>query len=81
MSWFEPQHYIVDRVAPFFARRFAGMRWAILTPYRSARWDGEALSFGPGGTRADAPPRRRAGRRCGAPITPTSSIPPGSTRG
>ena len=55
VSWFEPQHYIVDRVAPFFARRFAGMRWAILTPYRSAHWDGEALAFGPGGTRADAP--------------------------
>ena len=55
VSWFEPQHYIVERVAPFFARRFAGMRWAILTPYRSAHWDGEALAFGPGGTRADAP--------------------------
>ena len=55
VSWFEPQHYIVDRVAPFFARRFAGMRWAILTPYRSVHWDGEALAFGPGGTRADAP--------------------------
>ena len=55
VAWFEPQHYIVDRVAPFFARRFAGMRWAILTPYRSAHWDGEALHFGPGGTRADAP--------------------------
>ncbi|MET0656446.1 MAG: UdgX family uracil-DNA binding protein [Pseudoxanthomonas sp.] len=55
VSWFEPQHWIVDRVAPFFARRFAGMRWAILTPYRSAHWDGDALSFGPGGTRADAP--------------------------
>lgn len=55
VSWFEPQHQIVDRVAPFFARRFAGMRWAILTPCRSAHWDGQALSFGPGGTRADAP--------------------------
>ncbi len=55
VAWFEPQHYIVERVAPFFARRFAGMRWAILTPYRSAHWDGQALAFGPGGTRADAP--------------------------
>ncbi|MET0893848.1 MAG: UdgX family uracil-DNA binding protein [Pseudoxanthomonas sp.] len=55
VSWFEPQHYILDRVAPFFARRFAGMRWAILTPYRSAHWDGQVLSLGPGGTRADAP--------------------------
>jgi DNA polymerase len=31
IAWFEPQHHIVDRVAPFFARRFTGMRWAILT--------------------------------------------------
>ncbi|MDH5833312.1 UdgX family uracil-DNA binding protein [Luteimonas kalidii] len=55
IAWFEPEHRIVDRVAPFFARRFAGMRWAILTPYRSAHWDGEALAFGDGGMRADAP--------------------------
>ncbi|MET0288814.1 MAG: UdgX family uracil-DNA binding protein [Pseudoxanthomonas sp.] len=55
VAWFEPEHHIVDRVAPFFARRFAGMRWAILTPYRSVAWDGAALAFGPGGTRADAP--------------------------
>ncbi|MEO6102228.1 MAG: UdgX family uracil-DNA binding protein [Pseudoxanthomonas sp.] len=55
VAWFEPEHCILDRVAPFFARRFAGMRWAILTPYRSAHWDGNALAFGAGGTRADAP--------------------------
>ena len=55
VAWFEPQHYIVDRVAPFFARRFTGMRWAILTPYRSAYWNGALLAFGPGGVRADAP--------------------------
>ena len=56
IAWFEPTHHIVDRVAPFFARRFAGMRWAILTPYRSVAWDGTALAFGPGATRDDAPP-------------------------
>ncbi len=55
IAWFEPAHRILDRVAPFFARRFSGMRWAILTPDRSAFWDGRALAFGPGGTRADAP--------------------------
>ena len=55
IAWFEPSHHILQRVAPFFARRFAGMRWAILTPEASAIWDGEALSFGPGGTPADAP--------------------------
>lgn len=55
VAWFEPDHWIVDRVAPFFAKRFAGMRWAILTPYRSVRWDGGELAFGPGAVRADAP--------------------------
>jgi uracil-DNA glycosylase len=55
VAWFEPAHDIVDRVAPFFARRFAGMRWAIVTPRRSVWWDGAALAFGAGGVRADAP--------------------------
>ncbi len=54
LSWFEPDHYIVERVAPFFVRRFAGMHWSILTPYRSAHWNGDALCFGAGATRADA---------------------------
>ena len=55
IAWFEPDHWIVDRVAPFFARRFVGMRWAILTPYRSVAWDGTALAYGPGAQRSDAP--------------------------
>ena len=55
IAWFEPEHHIVDRVAPFFARRFAGMRWAILTPSRSLYWDGSELSAGPGAQRSDAP--------------------------
>jgi len=56
VAWFEPSHRIVDRVAPFFKARFAGMRWALFTPYRSATWDGAQLSFGPGATRAELPP-------------------------
>ena len=55
IAWFEPDQYIVDRVAPFFMRRFAGMRWAILTPYRSVQWDGEQLWAGEGAQRSDAP--------------------------
>ena len=55
VAWFEPSHYIVEAVAPFFTRRFTAMRWAILTPDRSASWDGESLSFGPGAQRSDAP--------------------------
>ncbi|MGJ7492672.1 UdgX family uracil-DNA binding protein [Variovorax sp. ZT4R33] len=66
VAWFEPEHHIVEAVAPFFVRRFASMHWAILTPDRSVRWhsvdDGSAdasggrLDVGPGARREDAPP-------------------------
>lgn len=39
LAWFEPGHHIVEAVAPFFARRFSQMRWAILTPGRSVESD------------------------------------------
>ena len=39
VAWFEPEHHIVEAVAPFFARRFTQMRWAILTPDSSVEWD------------------------------------------
>ena len=55
VAWFEPEHQILDLVAPFFMRRFAGMHWAILTPYRSASWNGEALAMGEGALPSDAP--------------------------
>jgi DNA polymerase len=54
-AWFEPDHYVLERTAPFFVRRFATMQWAIFTPYRSAAWDGERLLFGDGTRRSDAP--------------------------
>lgn len=56
VAWFEPAHHVVEATAPFFARRFAQMRWAILTPERCVRWDGETLSFAPGAGRESAPP-------------------------
>ncbi|MFI5447810.1 TIGR03915 family putative DNA repair protein [Polaromonas sp. UC242_47] len=55
VAWFEPQHHIVETVAPFFARRFRQMRWALLTPECSAEWDGAQLHFGPGAQKADTP--------------------------
>jgi DNA polymerase len=55
VAWFEPEHHIVEATAPFFVRRFAAMRWSILTPERSAHWDGETLAFSGGARRADAP--------------------------
>jgi uracil-DNA glycosylase len=55
VGWFEPDHHIVEANAPFFVRRFATMTWSILTPYRSAHWDGDALTFGPGAAPGDVP--------------------------
>lgn len=55
VAWFEPDHHIVRREAGFFVRRFANMRWSILTPELSIHWDGETLTEGPGTTRAEAP--------------------------
>ena len=55
VAWFEPDHFIVERNAAFFVRRFTGMRWTILTPHVSADWDGERLAIGPGAAKGDAP--------------------------
>jgi uracil-DNA glycosylase len=55
VAFFEPEHHIVRRAASFFVNRFANMHWSILTPELSIHWDGNALSEGPGATRADAP--------------------------
>lgn len=62
VAWFEPVHPIVRAAAPFFQRRFAAMRWAILTPWGSVQWEPaapgqrSALQFGPPARREDAPP-------------------------
>jgi probable DNA metabolism protein len=55
VAWFEPEHHIVELAAPFFARRFADMPWSILTPELCAHWDGFAISFTSGVSKADAP--------------------------
>ncbi|HEV7878137.1 UdgX family uracil-DNA binding protein [Bradyrhizobium sp.] len=59
IAWFEPEHYIVERAAPFFARRFADMAWSILTPDVCAHWDGHAVSFTSGLSKLDAPSEDR----------------------
>jgi probable DNA metabolism protein len=56
VAWFEPEHHIVEATAPYFARRFTTLRWAVLTPERSVRWDGERLWLGPGARRDQVPP-------------------------
>ena len=55
VAWFEPAHRVLEKTAPFFVRRFASMRWSILTPESSAFWDGDTVSFGPGARAEDAP--------------------------
>lgn len=55
VAWFEPAHHIVEHNAPFFADRFASMRWSILTPDRCAHWDGNELAFTAGVERSQAP--------------------------
>ena len=56
LAWFEPDHHIEEAEAGFFLRRFAALRFSIVTPRRSVHWDGTTLAFGPGGSRRDVPP-------------------------
>jgi uracil-DNA glycosylase len=48
VAWFEPDHDIVRANAGFFIRRFASMRWSILTPRHCLHWDGRTLHESPG---------------------------------
>jgi uracil-DNA glycosylase len=45
VAWFEPAQRVTEAVSPFFARRFTGRRFSILTPDVCAHWDGVALAF------------------------------------
>jgi DNA polymerase len=54
IAWFEPEHHILRANAGFFVRRFATMRWSILTPRGSLHWDGATLHEGPGAHRSEA---------------------------
>ncbi|MFT4112333.1 UdgX family uracil-DNA binding protein [Silvibacterium sp.] len=57
VAWYEPAHRILAMGAPFFAERFAVMRWSILTPDGSARWKpgAKAVVLGPAVSRENAP--------------------------
>ncbi|HEX4534889.1 MAG TPA: UdgX family uracil-DNA binding protein [Rhizomicrobium sp.] len=55
VAWFEPEHFIVEATAPFFARRFTNLDWTILTPDRCAHWNKVALFFAEGASKHDAP--------------------------
>lgn len=55
VAWFEPEHHIVRTNAAFFVRRFAGMKWSILTPQLSIHWDRKKLLEASAALRTDAP--------------------------
>lgn len=55
VAWFEPDHHILAANVGFFVRRFATMRWRIITPTLTADYNGEEVHFAPGGRRQDAP--------------------------
>jgi DNA polymerase len=55
LAWFEPEHRVLDLVAPFFTKRFASLTWSILTPEHSAHWDGERLTYAAGADRGAVP--------------------------
>jgi uracil-DNA glycosylase len=55
IAWHRPDHYVLERTAPWFVERFRAMRWSILTPDGSAHWDEHELRFGPGVPRSAAP--------------------------
>jgi uracil-DNA glycosylase len=54
-AWFEPDHFIVEHAAPFFARRFADMDWTIATPNLTAHHEDGRLRFDAGATKPDIP--------------------------
>jgi probable DNA metabolism protein len=54
-AWFEPQHHILERTAPFFVRRFADMDWMIATPGLAARFVDGRLTIEDCPARPDLP--------------------------
>lgn len=54
IAWHKPDHDVLPLIAGFFGRRFAVMRWTVLTPVRALHWNGEELSWGEGLAEAPA---------------------------
>ena len=54
-AWYEPPHYVIELGAGFFVRRLANVRFTIVSPYVSVRWDGARLQVGPPGDKTDVP--------------------------
>ncbi|MGE5476520.1 MAG: TIGR03915 family putative DNA repair protein [Bacteroidales bacterium] len=56
LAWCEPEYHVVELAAPHFVDRMGALRWSILTPLRSAHWDGRALHYDDGC--AEPPPQQ-----------------------
>lgn len=59
LTWFDPEHHVVELVAPHFVGRMGALRWSILTPVRAAHWDGRRLHYAEGC--AERPPQQEDG--------------------
>jgi len=55
IAWHKPDHMVLPLVVPWFVRRFAVMRWSILTPDLCAHWDLRQVYFSPGIRHAAVP--------------------------
>jgi uracil-DNA glycosylase len=81
LGWYAPAHHVLEANAQLLARRFADLRWSILTPELGAHWDGSALSFGAGLSPPDddaalASAWQRDGAALLAQAHPGTAIPP-----
>jgi DNA polymerase len=47
VAWYEPAHFVAELVGAWLARRDPSLRWILLTPDRSMRWDGGKLLSAP----------------------------------
>ncbi|MBT8417034.1 MAG: UdgX family uracil-DNA binding protein [Silicimonas sp.] len=47
-AWFEPSHFIMEPITPFFEKRFGDMDWSIFTPDLTAHFINGKTRFAPG---------------------------------
>ncbi|MGV3571165.1 MAG: DUF4130 domain-containing protein [Ramlibacter sp.] len=47
-GWFEPRHHVTEEVASALVRSQPDASWLLVTPDRSALWEGKGLLCGPG---------------------------------
>jgi probable DNA metabolism protein len=52
IAWHKPDHDVLELAVPFFVKRFASFTWSIVTPMKSAHWDGATVHLAEGLPRA-----------------------------